>query len=289
MKKSILVVELLICNPKGEEVSGNTEEIVPAINFYDAPLDLPINLEHSTARSLVIHDSAHGAQNIVDAITAELPAGSFDRLAFPNPSEKITRGSGVVIDWMEILEDKHDFYDVFLIEPANRNQKAARSVLREAFPELNIDVYPLKLGDKELASAIAIHCADPRFQPLFSHQMHVTGEKNSDRLSLPGGALALRRKEVMHWVTESLRPGGIGRVVLMDHIDCAIAGGLGSYHNIEYDEALVHVASFNRTEKKIRDSELTEQPRISEYLFGVEGKLNVRELKTSPDLRKVEH
>lgn len=245
---------------------------------YSDPLDAEVDLGRHTSDDLLIQDSRASVQQYVDRLTDSLPDHSFDRIALPNPSVEI-RDSPVLMDWIELLESKHDFKRIVIAEPVNRYQKSARSVLMHYFPELDVEFEILPDEEAEPARKIVVHCADPRFQAAFSGRIESLGLENYHRFAFAGASLALRETSVLRWVAAPINDGGIEEVNLIDHTDCAVAGGLSAHHNYERDEAADHARALSAASYKIQVLSPHQPPRVAEHLVGVQGIWDVEALK----------
>src|SRR5436190_18450226 len=202
-------------------------------NIYeDSPFFMPashtVDLSKTQADLLLIHDSSHLVQSAVDALTADLPIGTYDRLAFPTPSENI-RDSRLVSDWVEVLHHKHGFERIVLAEAPNFMQSSARNVLRKLITCVDVEIDTLEEKDLDLPTSIEAHCADLRFQAVFNEHIADLSKQEQFssyiRYSWAGGSLAVANTAVVQWVDRPLRVCPIDRVDMYNHIDCAITGG----------------------------------------------------------------
>ncbi len=257
-------------------MADNKVEVIRAEFYARSPLDDVIDLKHTKADALIIHSSDAGLQRPTEEVIAEIGAGYFDRLAFPDPSEKVDH-SQTVREWIAILETKHEFEEVHIIEPASRHQRAARWFIKDTFPDLKIEIHDIKSEDLESIEDLVATCADLRFQKEYDNHIRRLGLEVFDRFALAGGALAMRSPEVLSWFGRFAKSAQAKRVWLANHIDCAVAGGVSSYRNFESSEGLVHAAGLH--EASIRLRSMNSNLKVYQDIVGVDSMIEVNYLK----------
>jgi hypothetical protein len=262
-------------------------EIQPAELHYQEPLAEPVELERTKAKALILHSSVPGAQAETESLINEIcKPNEYDRIAVPELSQNIKDG-GIVMDWANVLEGKHRFEEVHVIEPKNRYQKAASTVLKAAFPAMKINLHPVKVEDDTPAKVLVKHCADLRFQTNFMRVVQELGIGWYEHFAVAGGSLATRNAVVVKMVEDAFRRNEIEHVVMMNHTDCAITGGLSRHHYSEHSEALKHAASLEEATKTIKSLGSGNPLKVTQHIIGIDGKLRVNQLQSELRLQGV--